>query len=245
MREADDDEQKRDPAPRDTGRRDEIFQSFGDFVGVIEGHIPLGTYGPGVVKTRDKTVLDRIKDPKAGIILCGTNRTRTSLNAALRARMGYSGIPKRGERVVALRNDREAGVYNGMLGEVFAMEDDGCPMEGRHDERGRPLCRKNCQRHFDGEVIFPDGDTSWSGPIVKEQFGAEKTLDEYAVTKAGQVIGGQFDYGYAITTHKAQGAEWDNVIVVEECGWMSDSDARRWRYTAITRARTKLVFIQQ
>jgi exodeoxyribonuclease-5 len=48
------------------------------------------------------------------------------------------------------------------------------------------------------------------------------------------------DYGYCLTAHKAQGAEWDDVLVLEEVSrsW----DARRWRYTAATRAKQRLVY---
>jgi exodeoxyribonuclease V len=43
-----------------------------------------------------------------------------------------------------------------------------------------------------------------------------------------------FSFGYAVTGHKSQGSEWENVLVVDECPrWV---DRRRWRYTAFTRA---------
>ena len=204
----------------------------------LEGHIPVGVYGPGVVKHRDMTVLDRIKDPKAGIILCGTNATRVRLNAKLR---GRTGLPVAGERVVCLRNDREAGIYNGSLGEIVSIED-GCPLQGQTDPiNGRPLCRRGCDTHCYGEINF-DG-VIWSGTIVKDQFGAAKTIDEYHRVRPGQIVGGQFDFASAVTVHKFQGSEMDNVVVVEECGWMPEPERRRWMYTAVTRSRSKLVII--
>ena len=39
-------------------------------------------------------------------------------------------------------------------------------------------------------------------------------------------------YGHALTCHKAQGSEWDNVILHP---YMPMNDLR-WKYTAITRA---------
>lgn len=47
-------------------------------------------------------------------------------------------------------------------------------------------------------------------------------------------------FGYAITCHKAQGGEWDNVFVdfSGRCGL--NDPALRWCYTAITRSREKL-----
>lgn len=55
----------------------------------------------------------------------------------------------------------------------------------------------------------------------------------------------EFDYGYAITCHKAQGSEFDKVIVLEEF-LKSESrlDHIRWLYTAATRAAKKLIIVK-
>jgi energy-coupling factor transporter ATP-binding protein EcfA2 len=46
-------------------------------------------------------------------------------------------------------------------------------------------------------------------------------------------------YGYATSTHKAQGQEWDNVYI--NADWLSDQwDNARWLYTALTRAKKKV-----
>lgn len=42
-------------------------------------------------------------------------------------------------------------------------------------------------------------------------------------------------YGYAITTHKAQGGEWDKVILLPY--YRKDVDTLNWLYTSVTRAR--------
>lgn len=44
-------------------------------------------------------------------------------------------------------------------------------------------------------------------------------------------------YGYAMTCHKAQGGEWDNVFVdMSRAGGKNNEDYFRWAYTALTRA---------
>lgn len=46
-------------------------------------------------------------------------------------------------------------------------------------------------------------------------------------------------YGYAISCHKAQGQEWDNVYI--DAGWLMPVwDHAKWFYTAITRAKCKV-----
>jgi exodeoxyribonuclease-5 len=54
-----------------------------------------------------------------------------------------------------------------------------------------------------------------------------------------------FTYGYAITCHKAQGSEWDNVLVIEEGFPFDKEEHKRWLYTAATRAAKKLVIIRK
>ena len=55
----------------------------------------------------------------------------------------------------------------------------------------------------------------------------------------------EFDFGYAITCWKAQGSEWDKVLVYEE-NFPSDVDSHaRFLYTAITRAQNKLVLVKK
>ena len=50
-------------------------------------------------------------------------------------------------------------------------------------------------------------------------------------------------YGYAISCHKAQGQEWDNVYI--DSSWLMPVwDSAKWFYTAITRAKCKVEVTQ-
>lgn len=55
----------------------------------------------------------------------------------------------------------------------------------------------------------------------------------------------QIKFAYAVTCHKAQGGQWDAVFVDQ--GWLTQEmmtdDFWRWLYTAVTRARKRLYFI--
>ncbi len=65
-------------------------------------------------------------------------------------------------------------------------------------------------------------------PILQRQLGQERKEDW---VPRGL---GQFDFGYCMTVHKAQGSEWERVAVLEQLApvWTPE----RWRYTAATRA---------
>ena len=50
-------------------------------------------------------------------------------------------------------------------------------------------------------------------------------------------------FAYAITCHKAQGGEWENVSIFLPVKSTIDESYFRWLYTAITRSTKALSFI--
>jgi ATP-dependent exoDNAse (exonuclease V) alpha subunit len=62
--------------------------------------------------------------------------------------------------------------------------------------------------------------------------------------KYGELRPREFDFAYAITCHKAQGSEWDKVLVIEERFPFNRIEHARWLYTAATRASEKLVLVK-
>jgi len=75
--------------------------------------------------------------------------------------------------------------------------------------------------------------TDWLALSVAGIFGGK-------VTPGLQYL--RWVYGYAITCHKAQGSGWDTVVVLDS--YYMPTDARRWRYTAATRARKNLIVVK-
>jgi hypothetical protein len=49
-------------------------------------------------------------------------------------------------------------------------------------------------------------------------------------------------YGYAVTCHKAQGSGWNTVLIIDS--YSRIEDAKRWRYTAATRAINNLIVMR-
>ena len=148
-------------------------------------------------------------------VICGFNKTRHKINKEIRARRGYQGvIPNPGERIICLQNNRDFCCFNGQQATVVKI----------HKKRKRTV---------DLEIDL-DGVGKTIIPCLIEQFGKDK-LDFY-----GNQDFAQFDYAYAITAHKAQGSEWDGVIVLEEISrsW----NRARWQYTTTTRAKERIVY---
>ena len=52
-----------------------------------------------------------------------------------------------------------------------------------------------------------------------------------------------FDFGYVLTVHKAQGSQWDSVVLFDESFAFREHRAR-WLYTGITRAAARITVVR-
>jgi exodeoxyribonuclease-5 len=52
----------------------------------------------------------------------------------------------------------------------------------------------------------------------------------------------EFDFGYALTVHKAQGSQWNDVVLFDESFAFPDN-RERWLYTGVTRAAKRLTVV--
>ncbi|PIV01073.1 hypothetical protein COS55_02475 [Candidatus Shapirobacteria bacterium CG03_land_8_20_14_0_80_40_19] len=159
------------------------------------------------------------------MILCGYNKTRIKINDFIRNSLGFeSPVPQTRDRVVCLRNNRAKGIFNGMLGSVFDIKD----KEG----------------DFYKARIAMDGEEGiYKGLIYKAQFGAPEPIN-FTKERFRLRTHDIFDFGYALTVHKAQGSQAKRVILFEERFSKSNDDEwRRWLYTGITRAEEELFII--
>jgi exodeoxyribonuclease V len=186
---------------------------------VREGkRLELGTYGTSRVIS-NKSVSDvQLKPMMLGTdqLLVGMNDTRRDFNQYFRKLKGLKGAyPVVGDKLVCLRNNHDEGLFNGQIWEV--RESSG----GMHlklklcDDEGQHVVCKAHPGHFVGT-----GDT----------IDHRRRLDA-----------NEFDYGYALTVHKSQGSQWDNVVLMDE--WKRPDHAQ-WLYTGITRAAESVTIIR-
>lgn len=89
--------------------------------------------------------------------------------------------------------------------------------------------------HIDFQIRFKEQNTKRAFPIAVDSAEYKEILMHDPYINALQV-----KYGYALTCHKAQGGEWDSVIVNFDGRTGLSDDHLRWSYTAITRAKEKL-----
>ena len=179
-----------------------------------------GRYGETEVVR--KSDLDPQRVLAADQVLVGRNNTRRAYNNRMRERRGFEGeLPIAGDKLVCLRNNRKKGLFNGGLWSVKA-------------RGGRKTGIMTLQ-------LLPDDDTArrgvkvsvrpecFTGTIEQIDWPRRKPYDE-------------FDYGYVLTVHKAQGSQWDDVVLFDESFAFPDS-RERWLYTGITRAARRLTVV--
>ena len=171
-------------------------------------------------------------------ILVWRNVTRERINAEVRRRLGRVSdlVPEPGDRLICIRNTRSL--------------------------------REHARRWMNGEQVevlgvgeVTDADVALhvkdDEGVLHEVFSPVATFGGHHAEQAylEKSWGGPdpaFAFGFAITVHKSQGSEWGRVLVVDETADMirvaerregrvkALEQARRWGYTAVTRAATEL-----
>lgn len=188
--------------------------------------IELGDHGDARVISRAD--LDQQEVLEADQVLVGLNRTRHTYNRRMRELRGIVGeLPVVGDKLVCLRNSKEKRLFNGSLWTV-----DSLPKPKKPDERDG----------ITALMVTPDDAGTEHREVkvrVKNEFwtGAEGALDWK--DKQGTE---EFTFGYALTCHKAQGSQWENVMVFDESRAFRE-EADRWLYTAVTRAASRLTVV--
>ena len=186
-------------------------------------------------------------------ILTATNAKRQMINNQMRSLQGRTGAPQDGDKMICLRNYWEDFSMNGdplINGTIGILEN------SFQTWVNVPKIVQSKIQKFD--VLMGDlhiTDTNDNYPMtdmdLKMILTGEKCCDwklSYRLGKLrpkyGDIVPKEFTYAYAITVHKAQGSEWNNVVVLEENFPFNKEEHIKWLYTACTRASEKLVLVR-
>jgi len=210
------------------------------------------------------------------IIIASKNKTCLTLNLQIRERrFGNADLPvQKSDIVIMGGNNYRKGIFNGEFAVINEVSD-------IVTQRTIALRGKNPVTLYwrDVELVFPDSESSnknvkgkmlenflYGDNYLKQEETQALYVDFTTRHKGLKPRTEEFKeaimqdeyfncllvkYGYAVTCHKAQGGEWDNVFTVwdndniEGFDWLIDKqrkagktnqDFYRWAYTAITRA---------
>ncbi len=183
-----------------------------------------GRYGETEVVAKADLDPQRVLD--ADQVLVGRNATRRAYNGRMRERRGFEDtMPEAGDKLVCLRNNRKKALFNGGLWTVKA----------------RAQRKSGAKSGILSLQLLPDDETArrgvkvsvrpecFTGGIEQLDWQRRKPYDE-------------FDFGYVLTVHKAQGSQWDDVVLFDESFAFPDS-RERWLYTGVTRAAKRLTVV--
>lgn len=197
-----------------------------------EGYIPAKKFGINVEKklrSEDGAFsffLEKLEDFNENtLVLCGFNKTRIKLNNHIRSFKEIEGFePTRSDIVICLKNNRNKNIFNGLTGRIKSIE-------------------PHSKSLYYAEIDMID--RTYKGLISKNQFNSEVTLEYKDLeVKQNDEVPDLFDFGYALTVHKAQGSQAKRVLLFEERSKHMDDDKwKRWLYTAVTRAEEEIFIL--
>lgn len=183
--------------------------------------LQLGSYGSSKIIRHDDLALEDILGMDQ--LLVGLNRSRSVYNKNLRKIKNFeSENPMHGDKLICLKNERKSGLLNGSIWYVDRVAKDykttmTLDIHTTELYGGKPKKTVYTHKNF------------FNGTEASIDWRERKRYSE-------------FDFAYAITTHKSQGSQWDNVMVLDESASFREQ-RYKWLYTAVTRAAEKVYIV--
>lgn len=192
-------------------------------------------------------------------IICATNNTRHALNDKVRSLLNRGALPEVGDKVICLHNywelasDEEMPLTNGCIGVIKSIKEDvfrlPLTVASKCSVSSVPviICSLETENGSFSNIVIDKnmlitGNKSFT---MQDEYHILTYFNKLDRANIGHMhIPMEFNYGYAITCHKAQGSEWDNVVVKEEWFPKEKEEHARWLYTAVTRASKKVVVVR-
>ncbi|WP_445502184.1 ATP-dependent DNA helicase [Microvirga sp. G4-2] len=184
------------------------------------GRLEPGSYGESrIIRRRE---IDAATVMAADQVLVGLNKTRRLYNTRLRELNGYRDpMPAAGEKLVCLRNDKTKGLLNGGTWSIQAL--------------------RGIRNDFIRMDVIPDDDVrrkSVEVAVHKAFFEGTEEEVPFVLRRESD----EFTYGYALTVHKAQGSQWDDLVLFDE-SYAFREHRSRWLYTGLTRAADRVTVV--
>lgn len=169
--------------------------------------------------------------------MTGSNAQRRKVNRMMRKRKynddggDHIWIPQKGDKLICLKNQYKFGAWfiNGIQCETLS--------EAYFDGTEGMVWKVNLLYEGDtliGVPYYPyHTEVHYNNDAEQEPYEHRRDLIE-------------LDYGYCITVHKAQGSEWNRVLLIDdEMNMWRQDERRKWLYTAVTRAKEHITWLRE
>ena len=180
-------------------------------------------------------------------ILVSTNKSRHDINSYIRDDLGRGFEPEINDKVICLRNcwdtlsEKQCDpLINGSIGTISAMHMESIDYIIMGQKVTAPILVTDLITSNDE---YKNLHIDYTALTTGEKFFNPR--QEYIIRKNKQnpELPIEFNFGYAITGHRAQGSQWNKVLVLEESFPFDRIEHARWLYTTVTRAAEKLTLI--
>ena len=180
-------------------------------------------------------------------ILVSTNKSRHDINSYIRDDLGRGFEPEINDKVICLRNcwdtlsEKQCDpLINGSIGTISAMYMESIDYIIMGQKVTAPVLVTDLITSNDE---YKNLHIDYTALTTGEKFFNPR--QEYIIRKNKQnpELPIEFNFGYAITGHRAQGSQWNKVLVLEESFPFDKIEHARWLYTTVTRAAEKLTLI--
>lgn len=180
--------------------------------------------------------------------LCALNKTRIKLNNLNRVLRNFSDTPQIGDRIISLHNEwkvfsnQGSPLTNGSIGTVLSMSKSmlhcrtvGCPTT-------MPVLKTTIET--DTGELFKDLIIDYNALNAESPTLNDKQRYDMTRCKKAPSPPLDFTYGYVLTGWKAQGSQWNKILMFEEEFPYNKKERIKYLYTCATRAIDKLVIMK-
>lgn len=200
------------------------------------------------------------------VLICNSNAKCYEHSMIIRDKLGFEGVVQKGELLMVVQNQQTTGMMNGDMLEVIEVKsDDGVVRRRVGENSGHPVelrfreitvrelfsKRQHTTLMLDNTLQSSQNNLDQiqqTGLFLDfilrmKQRGIDqrknKSAFDDAMRRDPYLNALRCNYGYAITCHKAQGGEWDEVFILPQRNITLKPTKKKyqWFYTAITRAK--------
>lgn len=168
--------------------------------------------------------------------ICGVHRVRHTYTRRIRSIRGHENqLPVQGEPVICRQNNRDRGLYNGMLGVSQT------PAGAARPDMKHPACVRLDFLMEEEAKIRKDVPVH---PWLFGQHYSDQPAPKPRMSRRVEL----FDWSYLLTCHQAQGSGFSSVTVIDDSGVFRARGDRpcqqfQWLYTAVTRSSDELFLL--
>lgn len=241
---------------------------------IIWGKLPLREYKDiylvNDVKQMQEKYLQDVKQHgyNHSIFICRSNKDCVTISGNIREKLGFTKTIEKGDIFMVVQNQYTTGLMNGDMVEVIDV--DNKIIRTPHNKFSTPLTFKSIKvrelftKKEYTTLIIEETLISQNNNLdshqqtnlfvdfimrMKEKGITEKKKPQQftdALRRDVYLNALRCSYGYAVTCHKAQGGEWNNVYIHLGARNFTKNPIKstyQWIYTAITRAKEKVFMV--